>query len=306
MVYALSISRPLAKVLHPGAEGVVHSVFERACNLLISGRLAGVVAPALGNGPDAVVAAPPSGGFAASPHWQPGTRFRVDDGWLLLGGGTGPDGSRLPSGSALRLAGATLWEPEPARPVATGDPAVGAAALGRSLAALGPRGSIWEQVLSVWDGRPSPGGALALAEPRIAALKAACLGSDRDAARISAVRLIGLGPGLTPAGDDFLAGLTATLLRAARWGMASGPISEALADLLSDRSRVKTTLPAETMLASAARGWLGEAASDVATGLLGGTDRALARFPDLLATGHTSGADTAAGIYMALRLLAAG
>jgi hypothetical protein len=295
LLQARSISKGLLDgVLRPGLEGEVHSTFERACNLLCDGRLIGLVAPALGNGPDAIRVDLPPGGFAASLAWQRGTSFRLEGEQLVLPGGHG-----------VNLGGAVIWDPEPVRPPGAGDLVAGTAALGRSLRVLGPPGAFHQQVLALWAGEPSPGGQLGMAFPSIAALREACRLGRPDLVLRAGARLVGLGIGLTPSGDDFLVGLTATLVRAARWEMASNSLkvmTETLTLLAAD-CRGRTTLPSEMALQSAGRGWLVEAASELVTSILGGVENSMDRLPELLALGHSSGADIASGIYMALRLL---
>jgi len=104
-------------------------------------------------------------------------------------------------------------------------------------------------------------------------------------------RLLGRGPGLTPSGDDVLAGY---LVGAAAYGL---PADE-LAALVHSQAHRRTTTLSAALLRHAA---LGEAIPQVAGLLdaLGGgrrLDRALA---ELLAVGHTSGAALAAGVLAA-------
>ena len=104
-------------------------------------------------------------------------------------------------------------------------------------------------------------------------------------------RLLGRGPGLTPSGDDVLAGY---LVGAAAYGL---PADDLRAFVHSQAHRRTTTLSAALLRHAA----LGEAIPQVAGLLdaLGGRrrlDRALA---ELLAVGHTSGAALASGVLAA-------
>ncbi len=120
---------------------------------------------------------------------------------------------------------------------------------------------------------------------------------DRQGTRTAADRLLGLGPGLTPAGDDILAGLlTAAGLAPASRG--------ALADLAGHVRRVAarrtTTLSAALLLAAADRTGCPELVGFVdAVGGYGEPEPAYAR---LARIGHTSGRDLAAGVLTATRL----
>lgn len=103
-------------------------------------------------------------------------------------------------------------------------------------------------------------------------------------------RLIGLGRGLTPSGDDFLAGMLAALQ--ATGSPAAGPLSAAILPALG-----RTTLVARHFLKWAVQRRYSEVIRSVFASA--GADADVA---DLLATGATSGADTAAGIRAGLIL----
>ncbi len=107
--------------------------------------------------------------------------------------------------------------------------------------------------------------------------------------------LLGRGPGLTPAGDDALAGI---LLVAHAHGVA-GPVAAAVRERLGS-----TTAVSAALLDAAADGY---AAADVVALVDAAVARdaaAVARvLPAVLAIGHTSGADLVIGIAAALRHL---
>ncbi|MGN6245491.1 MAG: oxamate carbamoyltransferase subunit AllH family protein [Motilibacteraceae bacterium] len=108
--------------------------------------------------------------------------------------------------------------------------------------------------------------------------------------------LIGLGPGLTPAGDDLLCGALAGL-RA-----ASLPAAAPLADVVRRLAPVRTTRLSAALLVAAADGAV---LPDLAALLSAPTpDRAAAALRQLLSVGHTSGACLAAGALLALRAAA--
>ncbi|MFF5211520.1 DUF2877 domain-containing protein [Streptosporangium sp. NPDC000396] len=117
----------------------------------------------------------------------------------------------------------------------------------------------------------------------------------------AAEQLVGLGPGLTPSGDDMLAGLLVALRHL---GTASGAgravwLADWLAAAVTFDARSRTTPISATLLHCAARG---EASGEVLAVLRGLTGRqplepALGR---LLQLGHTSGADLAWGLRIGL------
>lgn len=108
-----------------------------------------------------------------------------------------------------------------------------------------------------------------------------------------AARLGGRGPGLTPAGDDMLAG--ALLAARARCGPAAEPELSAVA------ASVRTTDPAAAFLAWAARGQCIEPAHAVLLALAAGDERRTrAAAARLVAVGASSGAALLAGLRLGL------
>jgi hypothetical protein len=106
--------------------------------------------------------------------------------------------------------------------------------------------------------------------------------------------LLGLGPGLTPAGDDVLAGVLVTYAHL-------GPGLPALASRVRERAHVTTTLSADLLHHAGER----RAAAPV-LGLLDalvGARPVAPALADLLAVGSTSGHDTATGVLLAARAL---
>jgi len=105
--------------------------------------------------------------------------------------------------------------------------------------------------------------------------------------------LIGLGPGLTPAGDDLLGGAMCALYAAGRPGLAKRLAAWALPLAAAGTSRIS-----RAHLDCAAQGECGEAVNDAIVALLSGGEPDLARID---AIGHTSGWDALAGAALALK-----
>lgn len=126
----------------------------------------------------------------------------------------------------------------------------------------------------------------------------ACVAGDLARAVDVAERLVGLGPGLTPSGDDMLAGLLVAL-RAMGAALPAGGRATWFADWLgvavTSDARTRTTTLAATLLGCAARG---ECSVEMAAVLhaVAGTEPVEPALARLLATGHTSGADLAWGL----------
>lgn len=118
----------------------------------------------------------------------------------------------------------------------------------------------------------------------------------KEHAAVAAIRLIGLGPGLTPAGDDLLLGylaIVAHMGRDAEWHNAI------CAAVLSNLSR--TNLISAQMLHDAVSGHYPERAAAVVAALCKQEAESLTvLLPRLMEVGASSGSDMAAGMYHAL------
>jgi hypothetical protein len=118
----------------------------------------------------------------------------------------------------------------------------------------------------------------------------------RDAAGVAAAatQLVGLGPGLTPSGDDFLVGFLAALRSRASFDRGIGAMLRALEDFLPPLL-VRTNAISRQMLGDAAQGFFAERLVEVTAVIAAGGEvgEAAAR---ALSCGHSSGADTLCGL----------
>ncbi len=105
--------------------------------------------------------------------------------------------------------------------------------------------------------------------------------------------LLGLGPGLTPAGDDVLAGALVTLVAAA------DPRAVALRAGVRAAAPQRTTAVSAALLRHAGRGECGPELADLLRALAGAADPVVA-LGRLCAVGHSSGAALAWGVLLAL------
>ena len=112
-------------------------------------------------------------------------------------------------------------------------------------------------------------------------------------------RLVGNGPGLTPAGDDFLSGFLGAAETA---GFEGRGLGEAVLASLHRSTELSASL-----LRLATRGFFPEALASLGVGLSRG-DRACAilALRELCSIGHSSGADLATGYIYGLSVLLAG
>lgn len=141
-----------------------------------------------------------------------------------------------------------------------------------------------------------PGGLLDLpvSWPALWALDAAIRDGDRAAAAGAARGLIGLGPGLTPAGDDTLAGIESAL------HAASHPAAGFLETVLGD-VETRTTAVSVALLRHVARGEVAERVHRLLDGLLATDPARLAPAIEIAVRhGATSGSDLMVGVLLGL------
>jgi hypothetical protein len=280
----------------------VHGVFESAVNLRVDGRrfLVTLVGPEADEQPQGIRLAS-SERFAAWPV-RPGDEGRRIGRRLVF------DGAATGRWPVVDLASA----------------AVGGR---REMAKLDPRdqasSEAWAECARWLEARQQrEGAALRLAALRGGAAPADAIGTRLasagraigdairagtvDAAALAAARMIGLGTGLTPTGDDFLCGLLAALwctrIEGTEDARLLAGLGAALATMLN-----RTTVVGATLLECAIAGSFSGALRGLAAELVGSRrgDRALAlgaAMGRLCAMGHTSGMDTAAGFLFGLSL----
>lgn len=190
-----------------------------------------------------------------------------------------PEG--LAAGDTVRvdLTRAVLWQP---RPAPAWDPPVVAAALARLRAAA--RGRL-----------PQEGFARVLDPARERARAVNALARwlvTPEGTPEAAAGLIGLGPGLTPSGDDLVGGALCALHATGRPEIAARLAAWALPLAKDGTNRIS-----QAHLACAAEGECGAAVNDAIVALIKGELPNLARID---AIGHTSGWDALAGAVLAL------
>jgi len=194
----------------------------------------------------------------ARPFSRVNGKVTVGGGGIVLGG--------------LRVQAVRYWNPRPLLPAA--DPLT----LGGRLARL-------RETLAASTARPG------LPVPH--QLADACGKASLAAAACAADQLVGLGPGLTPSGDDLLAGTLAAL----RLLGGDPAFTTALADHVSAVGDRRTTALSATLLRLAGQGNVAAEVGQVIKALngRGSLDEAASR---LYAIGHSSGADLAQGLLI--------
>ena len=334
-VKALSISGPVFDVVkRDGLTGRVLANYpstgsghrHRACNLVTSGgEMIALVGPAIGNGPLNIVIEETGVLEQVKPGlpavfsdnqlvlgdslvvlldeaqlWRPevnweclttqrrklGDNLAVLCGWLsqndVVNGSLGLSTSQAASRGGSHAAGSRAWEP----------------ALLHNCDLLSLVLDEEKENGARADETRSPHNLAFLARARagIKGLLNALQDGDRSGIRESAALLAGLGPGLTPAGDDYLVGLMAGLRVWPGPLENSGLSPEEVCQIILEATEGRTTLLSRAFLRSAKEGLFGEnwheLLAALARGETIGIQRAARR---ILSSGATSGADALAG-----------
>ncbi|MBX9591874.1 MAG: DUF2877 domain-containing protein [Hyphomonadaceae bacterium] len=280
------------RALIEGSQGRVCAVFERSFYVDLDRQLMCVGRPEIGSGPiNALLEStgPHGQGFHAAAK---GDHVRIQQGTLRINGGSFAGFARAVE---FRVAPPHAWS------VAT--LASGIEALDAMRAGLFPDDGL--AVFCAADARHAPHSLVAAAalEPATTLAElttAAASGLAMDVAATRLAPLLGLGPGLTPSGDDMLGGALVALsmlglhdLRYAIWS--------AIAPLLA----TQTNAISAAHLAAAAQGQCSAALSRALEALMRGAAQELRlALPAVAAVGHTSGWDALAGALVVLRAFA--
>jgi len=259
----------------------VLSVHPRACNLVSDhGDLIALVTSAVGNGPFHVVLAEPT-----LDRLKPGVPARYHQGQLQV------------ADVSIDLQDAALWEPKVAWP----DAPMTSTNMAHLAAYVAARAR--SPLFATWKTN-SAGLAFPGRWPEVLAERASQAAENLlaglaagDVERITwgVGGLTGLGPGLTPAGDDFLVGLMAGL-RAWPMILPSGWTAERACRLIVQVAAHRTTLLSAAWLRHAAAGEFAEPWHALVQALANAHEAHIHRAADrILETGATSGADAMAG-----------
>jgi len=290
-VRALSISRPVLDILkRDGLAAQVLASYRHACNLVTSqGEIFALVSPAIGNGPLNIVIEE----AGALKHMKPGLPAAFSDEQLVLG-----------DSLVVLLEGARLWEPR----VNWERLITRRRRLEDSLATLCgwlSQNDAKGLLGLILGGEKDPGARedgicclafLTVVRVAIGELLQALQDGDRMGIRENAALLAGLGPGSTPAGDDYLVGLMAGLRVWSGLLNNSGLSPQEACQIILEATEGRTTLLSSAFLRCAKEGLFGEnwhrLLAELARGEAMGIQQAARR---ILSSGATSGADALAG-----------
>ncbi|MDQ6680468.1 MAG: DUF2877 domain-containing protein [Pseudomonadota bacterium] len=262
----------------------VHSVFDRVINLeRTSGGLFTLAARGMDNAPLTAIVGLPGVGAAG---------IAVGDPVVAIDGGL-----RVGDGFVLHFATASIWRAWlPSYPPAPERLAGQLRAARSILARQGVHGGMAVQAGAAGGFALEVATALEQRSKRL--IEALAQARHADACR-HAVSMLGLGPGLTPSGDDFLVGLFAIL------NVADSPCQGWLdggAQVLLQAEHATNAISLAALTA-AAGGRVRESIAALIGSLLHGTPATLVQpLSRVLAIGATSGADLVAGILAGLEL----
>lgn len=271
---------------------VVHSVFRRVANLrLDSGDLLSLSSPEVALAPNGITVELPQDTTMWAVGIQPAQPAMLDS-----------MGIRIPGADlVVTFAGAARWEPRPR--VRRAAPSELACRLMEARATALAKGAA-DSLLPLLLAPDGEGDTKPLDPTRAARQPAALLGEaaaryDAGAVRRAARRLAGLGPGLTPSGDDFLAGFAAAwALTAEAIGLPSDRSARVSVALLAGASARASDL-GRMWIAHGVRGEVAEPMGRFFTALLTGEPAVLApAVRGVLALGATSGTDWMAGALL--------
>jgi hypothetical protein len=257
-----------ARILH---------LFTHTCNLINErGQLLTLAQAEVGPGPFSLTLAP----GPVSDRWSE----LSDDSLVVV------TPNRLYLGSfQVDCASARLWSPQPDW----------AGVQLTSAAWGGHYGPLWQQILAGW---PSELGIMGEAERPfrryLQELVQALFRRDMPTAATAARHLAGLGPGLTPAGDDALLGIFYGL-----WATHPATDVPPLTELLAETAAPQTTTLSAAWLRAAARGEAAAVWHDLVRALKEERETAVVQASRrIIQTGHTSGHNALTGFVAIIEM----
>ncbi|SHN87019.1 DUF2877 domain-containing protein [Desulfitobacterium chlororespirans] len=312
LLSALSIGPFALDYLHGSMDkGRVHSVFHRVINILWSDGLWSISRSDVSNGPANVVTNLPISSDFTLYGIEPGTLvyFKKKEGLLLLGG------------LSISLEKAVYWQ----APLSQNNSLLPVALIKANLSEveswlrLSPRSpglaKLFPHLTALVQGTfalpRSADPVVLLAGQSINCLVKGIYSLDRTIIEEGTCSLIGLGPGLTPSGDDFLAGLLLSLAAAQRAFSVSSaallPLAhKALSDIIVKHSPGLTNEISSQMLCLASQGTGSELMENMVCALYYGLSPKITparAAQELCSVGASSGFDQLLGILLGAHLL---
>ena len=299
---AADYSRPVQPMFEqePHA-GSIHSVFSKAVNITLDDTMLALLSYELPRMPNSV-RVPSVVAQELLPQLRPGMEVEVGNERLLI----------PVCNFSLHLPETPAWEPRPditAHYWRRETVAQHVRLLAPYLAEQPQQGGLAPLIGPLMLGQPGLAQETPLSRMALPKLRMLALASWRqDIAGVEdATRgLAGLGPGLTPSGDDALGGFTSIMALLSPHLSADGASRKHISATIAAVARPRTTALSAVLLAHAARG---EVAEQLGTLLLaltepaGASEAVLNTTDRVLAFGASSGGDTLLGILLGLRAL---
>ncbi len=297
---AIDYSRPVQPMFEPPSRaGTIHSFFRRAVNIALDDTILALLSSELPRMPNSVRLPPV---VAKELLWslRPGMDVRVGGGRLLIPA----------CDFSLSLPEALPWEPRPEmtmRHWCRETVAQHARLLAGYLTDKRQQGGLIPLVGPLLLGQPTQ--ETPLARMALSALRMLARASWRQyiaGLEEATRRLAGLGPGLTPAGDDALGGFAAvTALLSSQLSADAAP-RDHVAEIIAAVARLHTTVLSAVLLAHTALGEVAEHLGQLLLALalpIEESETVLRAADHVLAFGATSGGDTLLGMLLGLRAL---
>jgi hypothetical protein len=299
---AADYSRPIQPMFEREPRvGAIHSVFRRAANIALDDTMLALLSYDLPRMPNSV-RLPSVVAEKLLPQLRPGMEV-----WI------GNDRLFIPARNfSLHLPETPAWEPRPAtaehlwhREIVVRH----ARLLGRYLADQSQQAGLAPLIGPLLLGQPEPAQRTPLSQMALPELRMLALASwQQDSKGIEkATRgLAGLGPGLTPSGDDAVCGFAAVMALLSPQLSVDGVSRRHIARIMASVARPRTTALSAVLLAHAACGEVAEQLSTLLLSLSLPTEASevVLRAADrVLAFGASSGGDTLLGILLGLRTL---
>lgn len=297
---AVDYSRPIQPLLQQAPRiATIHSVFHRAVNIALDDTMLALLSSELPCMPNSVrLSSIASERLAGSLH--AGMEVLIGNASL-----------RIPARDfSLHLPQTPPWEPRPgitayrwSRETVTRHVRL----LAHYLADQPQQGGLAPLIRPLLLGQPAPETPLSrMALPALRMLARASWRQDSAGVAEATGRLAGLGPGLTPSGDDALAGFAAVMVLLSPQ-LSAGIISrDVIAATIAKVARPRTTALSAVLLAHAARGEIAEHMGKLllTLALPAEASRAVLHAAErVLSLGAYSGSDTLLGTLLALRAL---
>jgi uncharacterized protein DUF2877 len=298
---ATDYSRPIQPLFEQTSRaGRIHSVFHKAMNIAtLDDTMLAVLSNELPRMPNSVRLSPIMAEKVLR-HVRPDLEIWIGDGRLLI----------LAHNLSLHLPETSPWEPRPEitayhwRHEAV---AQHVRLLAHHLAEQPQWGGLAPLLKPLLLGQPTAETPLSrMALPMLRLLAKASWLQDIVGVEEAARSLAGLGPGLTPSGDDALAGFAAVMTLLSPQISVDAAARDHIAVAIASAARPRTTALSAVLLAYAARGEVAEQVGNLLLSLalpVESSKAVLHAADRVLAFGANSGGDTLLGMLLGLRAL---